>query len=322
MGEAIDRAEIVAMVDDAIEVFDRRGDDFGSAVVRVTDAILAVAFGELDRARALADAALPFAQRCGDRFSLSRVSYVRGMVADVEGDAPTAYRHIEDSLRLLDELGLHQAVTAQARLLGPLAERCDQPDLAAQWRSFVAHRGDGWTHYDGTVVAVGAQPRGHRRAGRRRHRTRRPRPPRRARVVPAPPASTPAWRSPSRASASSRRRATTHPRRPATTRAALAAALEAGDPAPMALALEGCAGSLRGPRRHGDVARRRRPPVVRDRDRAHAPRPGRRDRGPSPGRARRRPLRRRAHGRQRRSIAAACSNWPEGSRRMVHSSPT
>ena len=153
MGEAIDRAEIVAMVDDATEAFDRLGDDFGSAVVRVTDAILAVAFGELDRARALADAALPFAQRCGDRFSLSRISYVRGMVADLEGDAPTAYRHIEDSLRLLDELGLHQAVTAQARLLGPLAERCDQPDLAAQWRAFVAHRGDGWTHYDGTVVA-------------------------------------------------------------------------------------------------------------------------------------------------------------------------
>ena len=48
---------------------------------------------------------------------------------------------------------MHQAVTAQARLLGPLADRCDEPELAAQWRAFVNDRGDGWTHYDGTVVA-------------------------------------------------------------------------------------------------------------------------------------------------------------------------
>ena len=43
--------------------FDRLGDDYGSAVVRVTDAIMAVCHGELDRAEAAAEAALPFARR-------------------------------------------------------------------------------------------------------------------------------------------------------------------------------------------------------------------------------------------------------------------
>jgi hypothetical protein len=242
MGEAIDRAEIGTMIDHAIEAFDRLGDDFGSAIGRVSDGILAVAFGELDRARTLADEALPFAQRCGDRFSLSRIAYVRGMVADVEGDAPTAYRHIEDSLRLVDELGLHQAVTAQARLLGPLAERCDQPDLAAQWRAFVAQRGDGWTHYDGSVVASARNREGIAalaagdigRAARAHHAALE-------------------WFSAAGVHAGVAFTesclgflATAADDAPGAARhhaAALAAALEAGDPAPIALALEGCAGA-------------------------------------------------------------------------------
>ena len=164
------------------------------------------------------------------------------MVADVEGDAPTAYRHIEDSLRLLDELGLHQAVTAQARLLGPLAERCDQPDLAAQWRAFVAHRGDGWTHYDGTVVASARNREGIAalaagdigRAARAHHAALE-------------------WFSAAGVHAGVAFTesclgflATAGDDAPGAARhhaAALAAALESGDPAPIALALEGCAGA-------------------------------------------------------------------------------
>ena len=75
--------------------------------------------GELDRARGRRRRRRPFARRSGDRFSASRIEYVLGMVDDLRGDARGAYRHIEHSLRLLDELGIHQAVTAQARLLAP-----------------------------------------------------------------------------------------------------------------------------------------------------------------------------------------------------------
>ena len=120
-GEPVDRAEATALVDESTAAFDGLGNDYGSAVVRVTDAIMAVCHGELERAAAAAEAALVFARRNEERFSLSRVSYVLGMIADLRGDARSAYRHIEQSLRLLDELGVHQAVTAQARLLAPLA---------------------------------------------------------------------------------------------------------------------------------------------------------------------------------------------------------
>jgi predicted ATPase len=152
-GQPVDRAEAAALADESAAAFDALGNDYGSAVVRVTDAIMAVCHGELAQAEAAAEAALPFARRNEERFSLSRISYVLGMIADLRGDARSAYRHIEQSLRLLDELGVHQAVTAQARLLAPLAGRCDEPELAAQWMAFVSDRGDGWTHYDGTVIA-------------------------------------------------------------------------------------------------------------------------------------------------------------------------
>jgi hypothetical protein len=120
----------------------------------VTEAILAVVDGDLDRAAAAAEAAGPFAVRSGDRFTTSRIAYVLGMVDDLRGDAEGAYRHIEESLRLVDELGLPQAVTAQARLLVPLAERAGEVELAAQWRAFVNERGEGWTHFDEAVVAA------------------------------------------------------------------------------------------------------------------------------------------------------------------------
>ena len=77
------------------------------------------------------------------------------MLDDLAGDPAAAYRHIERSLRLVDTLGSPQAVTAQARLLVPLAVRMGDAGLAAQWRSFVESRGEGWTHFDGAVMAAG-----------------------------------------------------------------------------------------------------------------------------------------------------------------------
>jgi predicted ATPase len=152
-GEAIDHDEVDALVNASSTVFDRLGDDHSSAIVRVTDAIAAVVFGDVARAESSIVAAMPFARRSGDRFAASRIEYVLGILDELSYDPKAAYRHIERSLRLLDELGMHQAVTSQARLLAPLAARCGEPELAAQWRAFVSGRGDAWTHYDGTVLA-------------------------------------------------------------------------------------------------------------------------------------------------------------------------
>ncbi len=154
IGEPVDRDEVAALVREATAVFDRSGDDYGSAMVRAMDGTFAVVDGAFDRAVAAAHAAQVFARRIGDRFAMSRISYVLGMVADVLEDPGAAYRHIEHGLRLVDELRLHRAVTAQARLLAPLADRCGERELAAQWRTFLADRGEDWTHFDGTVVAA------------------------------------------------------------------------------------------------------------------------------------------------------------------------
>ena len=151
---AVDADEVGVLVDDAAARFDGLGDDFGSAVVRVTHAMFAIATGDLAWRRSSIEAALQHAERSGDRFSTSRIEYVLGMIDDLADDPQRAYRHIERSLRLADELGINQAVTAQARLLGPLAERCGEPELAATWRAFVADRSDGWSHYDATVMAL------------------------------------------------------------------------------------------------------------------------------------------------------------------------
>jgi hypothetical protein len=136
------------------EVLDRTGDDFGSSVIRIADAMLAVTQGDLDRAEAQADAAAEITVRTGDRYSSSRLEYVRGLIADLRGDPHAAYRHVERSLRLVGELGIHHAVTAQARLLVPLADRSGQRGLAAQWRAFVEDSSADWTNFDGSVMAA------------------------------------------------------------------------------------------------------------------------------------------------------------------------
>ena len=154
MGDSLAPGEAAALVASAAATFDAAGDDYGSSIIRTTDAILAISEGDLARAAADVEAAAPFARRLGERFSTARLAYARGMLDDLAGNPRAAYRHVEQGLRLLSELGLHQAVTAQARMLAPLAERSGEPMLAAQWRAFVDDREGVWTHYDGTVMAA------------------------------------------------------------------------------------------------------------------------------------------------------------------------
>ena len=153
-GGPVVRDEIDESTHAALEAFDRLGDDFGSAVMRLTHAVALVAHGDLDDAMAEAQRAIPFVRRCGDRFSLSRVSYISGLIADLRGDTREAYRQLENSMRLLDEVCVHQFVTAHAQMLCSLAERNRDTKLALQWRAFVDEHGDAWKHYDGTVLAA------------------------------------------------------------------------------------------------------------------------------------------------------------------------
>ena len=203
-GEPIDRDEATALVDETAAAFDRLGDDYGSAVVRVTDAILAVVprrarpgRGRGRRGAGRSPAATASASR------LSRVSYVLGHDRRPRAVTPrSAYRHIEQSLRLLDELGIHQAVTAQARLLAPLADavrraRAGRPVAGLRQRS--RRRVDPLRRHG---HRVGPQPRRSRRPRRRRPRRRRRRPSRPRSSGTRRPASRSASRSPSRASGS------------------------------------------------------------------------------------------------------------------------
>ena len=154
VGERIDVAEVDALRACASAMFEQLGDDYGMSVTMVTSAMLAIAQGDLERAADEAAAAEAITRRTGELFAASRLEYVLGMLADLAGDAAAAYGHIERSLRLVDQLGVHQAVTAQARMLVPLAARMGDAGLAAQWRSFVESRGEGWTHFDGSVMAA------------------------------------------------------------------------------------------------------------------------------------------------------------------------
>ena len=154
VGERIDAVEVVALRARALALFEQLGDDYGMSVTMVTSAMLAIARGDLERAADEAAAIQVITRRSGELFAASRLEYVRGMIADLAGDAAAAYGHIERSLRLVDQLGLHHAVTAQARMLVPLAARMGDAGLAAQWRSFVDSRGEGWTHFDGSVTAA------------------------------------------------------------------------------------------------------------------------------------------------------------------------
>jgi hypothetical protein len=124
--------------------------------------------GDTHRTVRAAKAANRSALRCGDRFVRGRVEWLNGLLARAAGDSDGAYRHIERGLRLLDELGMGQEVTAQATLLIELAERRGEHSLAAQWQRFVAGRSGGLARHDVLLLASTLNSEGEsaRRSGR------------------------------------------------------------------------------------------------------------------------------------------------------------
>ena len=163
-GALLDRAEFAALADDTYGTYDLEGDHYGAGCTMVSAAIGALVTGDFDAAARATDSARRHAEASGERFVMSRVAYLDGVMADLAGDSAAAYRHVEQSLRLLDELG-HESVTAQARLLAVLADRGDRPELAEQWRRFADARSDTWSHFDGSAFATAHNHAGLRARG-------------------------------------------------------------------------------------------------------------------------------------------------------------
>jgi predicted ATPase len=147
-GVAVDWDEVAELIEEALDAFAVQGDHFGAGETRTIQAVGLLVTGDIDGCMRAADAARAHAAHSGDRFVQGRVEWLEGLVADAAGDVDGAYRHIERGLVLLDELGMGQEVTAQAGLLIALAERRAMPELAAQWRTFVAGRTGGLTRHD------------------------------------------------------------------------------------------------------------------------------------------------------------------------------
>lgn len=153
-GKPFDSEEFARLAASAYDVFVRFENHYGAGCTRVTEALAALLVGDIGAATVATETARTHAEASGERYLTSRVEYLLCVMADLADEPRVAYRHAERSLRLLDELGIHEAVTAQARLLPALAERGGEPELAAQWRRFVADRNGSWSHFDGTVVAA------------------------------------------------------------------------------------------------------------------------------------------------------------------------
>jgi hypothetical protein len=153
VGTGTERAEAVRLVQDALPMFERVGDHYRACSSYLVMAISALASG--DRA-GMADAiahARGHAQRTGDRFNASRIEWLEAISADAAGDTWGAYRHAERALRLIDELGMSQAVTVYAEFLAQLAARLGEPELSGQWASLVVDRGGDWMNEDRAVIA-------------------------------------------------------------------------------------------------------------------------------------------------------------------------
>jgi hypothetical protein len=128
-------------------------------VTFATDATTALAVGDVAGAAALAEAMRPHVEGRGERFTTARFEWVLGMLAEVRGDLAAAYGHVERGHALVEELGMHQAISAQRSILARLAERMGDEALAEHWRSAVggssggAHGDATVSRYDQTVMA-------------------------------------------------------------------------------------------------------------------------------------------------------------------------
>jgi hypothetical protein len=147
-GVAVDWSVVAELIAAALDTFAVQGDHFGAGETRTMQAVGLLVTGDIDACLHAADAAREHAAHSGDRYVQGRVEWLEGLVAGAAGDVDDAYRHIERGLVLLDELGMGQEVTAQAGLLIALAERRAMPELATQWRTFVAGRTGGLTRHD------------------------------------------------------------------------------------------------------------------------------------------------------------------------------
>ena len=169
VGTAVDLDAVRALAAEALPVFERTGNHYAAASVNIALATAAVAAGDLDLLATATEAAEPHARRSGDRFTASRVLWLRGQLADAAGDPMGAYRSVEQSLRLVDELGMSQTVTGMARYLVRYATQAGEQEWPTNGRPsltvvFLA----AWTYYDLTATAAAHNRDGltHREAGR------------------------------------------------------------------------------------------------------------------------------------------------------------
>ena len=167
-GVAIDLDEFASLGRRALASYERVGDDYGVGSIWVMEATTALTVGDLERAARATEVLRPVVARCGDRFNGSRLEWALGILADAAGDLPAAYRHFETGLRLVEELGMLQAVNAQRGALANLAERMGDAELADRWRSVTTTTAAGpgseptVSHYDRMVMAARANSSGQR----------------------------------------------------------------------------------------------------------------------------------------------------------------
>ena len=156
-GGSVDHQELDRLIPAVIEDYEALDDSYGLALLSAIWAIVALVAGDLERAASSCEWTRFHADRTGERFTGSRAAWLAGILAEVRADPVSAYPHIERALRLVAELGLERQVTAQAGLLARLADLNDAPELAAQWRAFVAERGDSGLAVDDLNTAASAR---------------------------------------------------------------------------------------------------------------------------------------------------------------------
>ena len=86
-GALLDRAEFAALADDTYGTYDLEGDHYGAGCTMVSAAIGALVTGDFDAAARATDSARRHAEASGERFVMSRVAYLDGVMADLAGDS-------------------------------------------------------------------------------------------------------------------------------------------------------------------------------------------------------------------------------------------